>query len=68
MALGKTVDIEILSKTQLAVMLGKSEGFVEESMDALYKAGFPRRIDALKGWSRPAVLAWIEAQSRGEAA
>lgn len=59
---------QVISAVEVAAMLGFRcrESFSRSRREALEAAGFPRKLPGLNGWSRPAIMRWIE--NNGETA
>lgn len=58
----------VISAVEVAALLGFRcrESFSRTRRETLEAAGFPKKLPGLNGWSKPAILRWLE--SNGELA
>ncbi|AID30834.1 hypothetical protein MCHK_3027 [Mesorhizobium huakuii 7653R] len=61
-------DRQVISAVEVAALLGYRcrESFSRTRRETLEAAGFPRKLPGLNGWSKPAIMRWLE--SNGELA
>jgi hypothetical protein len=55
-----TPDPRIWTQFQVACRLNRSEQWLMSNRRALEQTGFPKKIDALRGWDSNAIEAWLD--------
>jgi hypothetical protein len=52
----------VISAVEVAALLGFRcrESFSRQRRETLEAAGFPKKLPGLNGWSKPAILRWLE--------
>lgn len=55
-------DRQVISAVEVAALLGYRcrESFSRDRREALENAGFPKKLPGLNGWSKPAIMRWLE--------
>ncbi|RUV57632.1 MULTISPECIES: hypothetical protein [unclassified Mesorhizobium] len=53
---------QVISAVEVAALLGYRcrESFSRSRREALEAAGFPKKLPGLNGWSKPAIMRWLE--------
>lgn len=53
---------QVISSVEVAALLGYRcrESFSRARRETLEAAGFPKKLPGLNGWSKPAIMRWLE--------